>query len=396
MKVSGVITEYNPFHKGHRYQLDRIRKVTGCDYIIVVMSGDFVQRGLPAFSDKYSRAQMALSEGADLVVELPCRYATASAEFFARGGVDLLAACGLVDTLCFGMESINSGLSDAVLEVMTSDKSRILQDRTLEFLKEGLSYPAAREKALGQLLDYPAEEIHDFLSSPNNILALEYEKALACHPMKSCPILRVGSGYHDTESAEIFASASFLRKEYQDKRNLDALAGFIPDSALGILKEYSLTHNMEIHDIFSKLVFHKLLMLKDSGYTAYQDCSDELSAKIVKNIYRYDDFYSFADILKSKNLTHSRITRALLHILLDIKKEEYKAPEYLRVLGFKRDSAPLLSAIKEKASVPLITKVADADYNLLKQDIFASDLYRSMTALSPSSYNEMTKGLIIL
>ena len=214
MKVAGVITEYNPFHNGHKYQLEQIKRQTSADYIVVVMSGDFVQRGEPAIIDKYERTRMALLSGADLVLELPSVFATASAEFFAGGGVSVLKNTGVADMLCYGVESVDHELTKLVAGVLKNPPAEYSASLA-RLIQGGMSFPAARSRALCECFqdnyDISLEKLDTFIASPNNILAIEYEKALMDCDITGFPIQRIGEGYHSTNSTSEFSSATAVR-----------------------------------------------------------------------------------------------------------------------------------------------------------------------------------------
>lgn len=410
MKVSGVITEYNPFHNGHKYQLDKIREETHSDYIIVAMSGNFVQRGTPAFLDKYLRTEIALKCGADLVLEIPVIGATASAENFASAGVSTLNSTGVVSCLCYGVEE----KSDIISKIASflCNPSTEFSEKLAAYTKSGDSFPVARAKALCHF--FPDEEkaaVENILKTPNNILGIEYEKALKSTNISGHQIKRIGEDYHSTNLSSVFASASAIREAVFNDYSLSDIEKYIPMEMYEVLKTSTGNFNTCVKpDDISQLLYYKLILGMQNSFDTFLDCTDELSAKICNNIYQFESFTQFSSLLKSKNYTLTRINRVLTHILLDIKKtdilHEGNAP-YLRVLGFKKGSSALLHEIKEKASAPLITKVADASsqltphsYKIFKKDIFASDLYRSIAAKSNTSTinksNEYTKGLIII
>lgn len=408
MKTAGVITEYNPFHNGHKYQLEQIKKQTGSDYIIVVMSGNFVQRGQPAIIDKYSRTRMALECGADLVLEMPVVCATASAEYFAAGGIEVLKNTGVVDTLCYGVETVDHDMAKSVADVLKNPPEEY-SNRLKDYMQSGMSFPAARSKALSEFLVSSDKytdinsDIADFISSPNNILAIEYEKALIGTDITGFPIQRVGEGYHSTSSDSALASATAIRKLFStldccDDISVKAakLSHIMPQNCADILLESFNAGHIVFPDDISNLLYYRLLAEKNNGFEKYADCTKELSSKIIKNIYRYESFTQFCELLKSKNLTYTRISRVLIHILLDIKNDDHKtyhtAP-YLRVLGFRKSSVALMHEIKKRASAPLITKVADAPYDLIAKDIFAADVYNRLCA---NSRNEFTNGIVIV
>lgn len=416
MKVAGVITEYNPFHNGHKYQLKQIKRQTSADYIVVVTSGDFVQRGEPAIIDKYERTRMALLSGADLVLELPSVFATASAEFFAHGGVSVLKNTGVVDTLCYGVESVDHELTKLVAGVLKNPPAAYSASLA-RLIQGGMSFPAARSRALCEYFqdkyDSSSEKLDAFIASPNNILAIEYEKALMDCDITGFPIQRVGEGYHSTDSASKFSSATAVRGVIStiidiDKHNtitnmqLDnswisaKFSQLMPSDCDDILVNCILGGHIVFPDDISEMLYYRLLTWKDKGFAQYSDCTKELSAKIVKNIYKYESFTQFCNLLKSKNLTYTRISRVLTHILLGIENNDFNIcmdNPYLRILGFKKSSGELMHLLKKRASVPIITKVADAPYELISKDIFAADLYGR---LCHSNYNEFTHGIVII
>ena len=372
MKFAGIIAEYNPFHKGHAYQIEEIKRQTGADYVVVAMSGNFVQRGVPAAFDKYLRTEMALLSGADLILEIPSRWSTASAEYFASAGVNLLGLTGCVDTICYGVEDKASSMYDQVIAILYHAPDAFQRELCAQ-QKEGLSYPAARVAALAKLLpQYDHDTLVTFLAKPNNILGLEYEKAIALwneettQAMHTLPILRQGNAYHSDVLEGEFASATAIRLGLQDQITCHQALQFIPESCCFALEDALEAGLMVQEDAISLPLYYKLLAFQNEGYESFADCSSALSHRIQNCLYEYRTFQSFCDTLKTKEITRARIQRVLLHILLDIKKEDYLARDpisqipYLRVLGFQDRATPLLSAIKENACVPLITKMADA------------------------------------
>lgn len=404
MKTVGIIAEYNPFHNGHAYQLQKAKELIGADYAVIVMSGSFVQRGLPALVDKYARAEMALRCGADLVLELPTAYAVGSAEYFAGGAVSLLESLGCVDALCFGSEcgSIDDLLPFARL---FAEEPTEYQELLRLYVKEGRTFPEARSLAAEELLHYsehiplcsdpdlfcrPASSV---LAEPNNTLGIEYCKALLRRgsSMKPVTVKRLSSGYHDTSLDAELASATAIRQELLQKGlSSDALKTQIPESSLAILKR---EESFVGPDAFSQALLYRLLSLSEKELAAFWDLGADLAARIHSRRLSFTTASAFADEIKTRQLTHTRITRALCHLLLDLKAEEIlplKAagyPVYPRVLGFRSDAAPLLSAIKRNGISPLLVKAADASklltpaqMLLFEKDIFAAHLYESILA----------------
>lgn len=430
MKTAGIIAEYNPFHNGHKYQIEQLRRQTGADYIVIAMSGNFVQRGTPAIMDKYARTRMALHGGADLVIELPVMWATASAEIFAEGGVTLLQQLGVADYLAFGAEVPADRLAK-LLEIadLLSEEPETYRIVLQQHLKKGLSFPAARCAALSSCMP---ECVSNIIDQPNNILAIEYLKALrrnpTLHPMQPVLISRVGDGYHDTSAKSTFASATAIRRlllfEQPPQANARELSSLLPEESLSIINAYRTTAPLMKEDDLSQALGYRLLSLDAEEYCRYTDCDPDLARRIQSSLPEYRNFTQFCDLLKTRNMTHAHIRRSLLHILLGIRNEDYLTsckynlesadgsrictkghPAYARVLGFRKTAVPLLRTIKEHTDIPLITKLADAAALLpasaaksLQLDIYAADLYMQLIRSNGGSaaWNEYTHGLVIL
>ena len=388
MKTIGIIAEYNPFHNGHKYQIEMIKKQTLAENIVIVMSGDFVQRGTPAFTDKYLRTQMALSCGADFVFELPVCFSCASAEYFAGAAISLLTSLGFVDGLCFGAECEDISILKKTAEIL-STPSEEFEKKVHTLVSQGSSYPKAREQALRQSCPELFHDSSSFFSSPNNILAIEYLKALSLNdsPLEPVLVKRAGSGYHETELKEdtFFASASAIRSHFYSEKYADALASvsnYVPEPVRKILEENP--HRCPVHaDDFSALLYYRLLKLAGEDLDIL-DMSEDIYHRIQKTRKHYENISSFTEELKTKQYTYSRISRILFHLLLDIKSPLPARVPYARLLGFRREKSSLLRRIKK---IPLITKPADgfkqlsADKTacaLYEKDIFAANLYRQI------------------
>lgn len=391
MKTVGIIAEYNPFHNGHLYQLKKAKEITGADFAVVVMSGDFTQRGTPAVFDKYTRCRLSLLAGADLCIELPVVFATASAELFAKGAVSLLSALG-VDALCFGSECGEIAPLQKIASLLFAEPPAY-KEALNKALKEGLSFPSARALAVrecahaGSLSGVDAAA-SDVLASPNNILGIEYLKALLAlekngqHAPVPYTIKREGDGYlSHTLSEESFCSAMALRKGIAEE-NPDLLR-YVPESIRQEFSDTCQTKSALCADDFSGMLFYKLLSEKDSGYDSYLDVSSDLSDKIRKNLGTFTTFSAFCEnSLKSKDITLTRVYRSLLHILLSIKKEDLPAAApYARILGFREASFEVFGCLS-KENIPLLSRLKDASSLLspealscLSKDIFAAQLY---------------------
>lgn len=418
MKVNAVIAEYNPFHNGHKYHLENTGQLTGADYTIAVISGDFVQRGAPALLDKHARAKTALQNGVDLVLELPAVYATASAEYFAAGAVALLERLGVVTHLSFGSEC---GDLDSLRRValLLAEEPEAFSERLKTLLRRGFSYPTARTEALMAYLPELAAH-RELLSSPNNILGIEYIKALLRQGSAIEPVTvrRVGTGYHDVDTVcreggaeAAFCSAHALRLAIFDGKPISELARCLPESVTALLSSRLSDNALLCEKDLSDLLYYKLLRERESGYEQYLDVSRELSDRIRNRLHEYAGFHAFCDLLKTKELTYTRISRSLLHIILEITKEDADLWKrqglipYARVLGFRRDAGELLTAIKEKSDISLVTKLADAKkvlpeetFRLLQKELRISQLYLGLAAGKKGGVpaNEYTVPIVIL
>lgn len=382
MKIVGLITEYNPFHNGHLYHIKKAREITKADAVIVVMSGNFVQRGTPAIMPKHLRAQAALKAGASLVIELPVCYATGSAEFFAYGAVSLLNKLGCVDSICFGSECGDIEILQELAKIIAKEPMEYKQFLN-KYLKIGNSFPLAREKAMK---DYLNSDIADLiLGKPNNILGIEYLKALSRlnSTIKPYTVQRIYSNYHDEELQETYSSASAIRSELAENA-LENLENQIPDTSISLLKENYLKRYPIYPNDFSLLLKYRLMNETKASLQEYMDVSEDLANRISNRLNEFMNIEQFCELLKTKEVTYSRISRALIHILLNIKKEDHTEIEYARMLGFRKDQAFVLSEIKRTTAIPLISKLGTADFlsdsakNMLNTDIFSSNLYESV------------------
>lgn len=358
MNVVGIIAEYNPFHKGHAYQIQKAKEQCGAEFAVVVMNGDFVQRGEPAIFDKYTRTKEALLGGADLIFELPVRFGLSSAGDFAMGGILALNALPFVTHLCFGTET---GDLTPLLQAASflCDEPDSYRTRVKHFVKQGILYPKARSLALAAESGLPTQT----WDSPNNILGLEYCVALQKLHSKIKPftIRREGQGYHDNDTPALsdFPSATFLREK---------------------IRKAGEKENLSLSD-FSSLIGYSLLTAKD--LCRIKDITPDLSDRIRNELPKYREINEFVKTIKNPSLTTGRIKRSFFQCLFDIEKEEPVMP-YLRVLGMKKEASSLLSQ-KENASCQILTKLAfdvpkmdDTAKKLFAKDLLASDLYRQV------------------
>lgn len=387
MKVCGIVAEYNPLHNGHKYHIEKAKEITGSDYIIVVMSGDFTQRGIPAVMPKHERAKAALLAGADLVLELPLTYATGSAEHFAFGAVSLMHQLGCVNTICFGAENDSIEEFKKTAHILSGDDDSF-KDLLDAKLTEEHNYPKARQAALYSILG----ESSDILSSPNNILGVEYIKALfrlnsAIEPIS---IKREGSSYLKEKLDEKeYPSAMALRALFKnsDAYSVDELIPYIPQNIVNLMGEtYHSTWPIFLDD-FSQMLSYKLIMSEKANLLSIQDINEDLADRIQNTKETFTSFSEYIDQLKTKNNTYTRISRALLHTMLSLREQNEIPCPYARVLGFNKNSKELLSTVKKESTIPLITKLADASalltpvaLNMLETEIKATALYHNMIA----------------
>lgn len=408
MKIVGLIAEYNPFHNGHLYHIERAKQVTGADAAIVVMSGDYVQRGIPAIMPKRIRAEMALKCGAAAVFELPVCYATASAELFATGAVSLLDQLGIVDSICFGSECNDIRSMQHIAEILCDEPERY-RASLRSHLKSGISFPAARKKALQEYTADP--QCASILDDPNNILGIEYLKAILRLGSQMTPytILRKGAHYHSQDLDKNYSSASAIRSLLAHSGSLlnaklsesrfesprlsslfGALEGQVPPCCMELLKDAHRVLYPVYQNDFSLILKYKLLNKEPESLFRYMDVSQELANRICANLNHFFNYSQFCELLKTKELTQARIQRALLHIMLGTKKNRVeKAVEngyhfYARLLGVRKDSAKILSLISRQSQLPLLTRLsteaelAQEGQMMLRHDILASNLYTSV------------------
>lgn len=395
MKAAGIIAEYNPFHEGHRYHMEQTRRLTGADHIVAVMSGDFVQRGEPAIVDKYLRAQMALENGADLVIEMPALYSTSSAEFFATAGVGILEALGCVDYLSFGSESATveelTRLADLMLEEPVTYKEILKKE-----LEAGRNYPQAREEAI--LACLPEERYRELLRQPNHILALEYIKAIRRRKCSIQPVAvpRRGSGYLAEEwdnSRDIYPSATALRRclrERKDRKLLEKGSPLCSDLLWDCMER---DETVDWEDLMPYLDYKVLMDARLLG--KYLGMDYDIYHRIL-NLYRPGKrFEEVISTCHSRNYTDAALRRLLLHVVLNMEDYPFMriAAEipipYARILGLRKEAGRLLTSIREQGTIQVLQKTVEGRsidrYDnsakiLFEHDIHCADFYEQITA----------------
>jgi len=403
MNVTGIIAEYNPFHNGHEYHLKQARETLGSDYLVVVMSGNYVQRGAPTIIDKYSRCEMALKCGADLVLELPSCFSTASAEYFAFGGVAILDKLGVVDNLCFGTESLDESIlkeghvtdsaSDNILHYFDRIADLMLNETdefrniVQESMKNGMSHAAAVSEGVRRVL---GEDHMRVMETSNNILGVEYMKALKRlgSSITPEPVARMLSAHNDTAIMEGFSSATSIRNAIYNKYEMTSLATTVPASVFDILMDKYLESFPVFRDDFSSILGSRLLEAKTADdLTSYFGVIPDLANRMLKMRNSFRSFNQFRELLNCRSISKATVGRALMHITLDIRKDDMRrifsrdSLQAVKVLGFRKSAEPLLSEIKQKGSIRMVTKLADyvpecGEDDMITQTTKADMLYR--------------------
>jgi len=429
MIVNAIIAEYNPLHLGHEYLIHAGREITDADYTIVIMSGDYVQRGEPAIMDKFLRTKAALMSGADLVIELPLYYSIASAEYFAKGAVALIDKLGIVDNLVFGSETDDIDLLTDIA-LMSVDYEKEMYELIVQYMSEGNSYPKSQALAIDNIIDslsmesnmseicntcpdnplsngqnaeelyptlmhYPKEKIEQILAAPNSTLAICYIKAIITLDADLTPVAvkRITSGYNDLSNGALSSSA--IRKEISEA-NFSPLKDQLAEDIYDFMSENIGVTYPVFADDFSDILLYKLrslifgngCRLKANAIlslTEYLDVSEALAGRIIANINDYKSFSQFTALIKTKSVTYTHISRALLHIVLDIKKSnstKYINNDfslYARILGFYKSSSALLTMLKQNSTVPVISKLADCEEEI-SSPLVLKHLYESISA----------------
>ena len=342
MQAVGIVTEYNPFHNGHLHHLQETKKLTNLP-VIAVMSGSFMQRGEPAFMDKWQRARLAVENGVDLVLELPATFSLRSAEFFARGAVNILKATGCVTHLSCGAESPNTHFVK-LASIITSEA---FQKELQSLIKTGLPYASAYEKTLQALADVQA------LNTPNDILALEYSKALQNTSITPLFIQREAANYNDANIEGNIASATAIRKAFSEN-NADSLKKAVPQNVWQALENHAAINEKLLWNLIS----YRLRLLTPSEIANRCQCTEGLE-NLLKQAANCTTLEEAVTLCSNKRYPATRIRRLFMQLLLDKERSylEQAEPAYIRVLAFNDEGRQLLKIMKETATLPIITKL---------------------------------------
>lgn len=388
--VLGIIAEYNPFHNGHLYHLNESKKITKTDYTVAIVGGNFTQRGSTSIVNKWDKAKMALQNGIDLVIELPLLYSISSAENFADGSIKILNSLGIINNLSFGAETNDINTLNKIADILYDEPEdfKLLLSKELD---TGISFPKARENAIIKYLkNKDNDDISNIISSPNNILAIEYLKALKKHNSNIKPsiITRSSSDYNSTDYSDNIASATAIR-ELLKNESIDEIKKLVPSNTYKILKENYDNKNIILDlNIFEKEILYNLRKMSTEELFDIQDVSDGLEFSLKKAASNSNNLDILIEQVKSKRYTFTRIQRILLHILLGITKKDIEISKttlpYIRILGFNKNGQKLLSEIKIKnPNIQIITSVKKfIDENkeknlslLIEKDILATNIY---------------------
>ena len=387
-KVLGIIAEYNPFHNGHLYHLQKSLQETGSSYSIAMISGNFTQRGSTSLIDKWSKAEIALKNGIDLVLELPVLYAISSAENFAEGAIKILNSLKVVDYISFGSETGNISTLDVIADVLFKEPKGYKNILSHE-LHKGISFPKARENALLMYLN-DIRRFSNVLSSPNNILGIEYLKALKKLKSPIIPVTmeRYSAGYHDTTYAGNVASSTAIRNIVKNN-GWDILRKVVPDNTFStLLESIKVGHIVPDISVFEKQIIYNLRRMSIEEIAELPDVSEGLEYAIKNTANSCNSVVEFLNMIKSKRYTNTRLQRILLYALLGITKKDIdlskKVIPYIRVLGFNDKGKYLISEVaKANPRLEIITSVKkymDTSNNrnskyMLEKDIWATNVY---------------------
>ncbi|TWT28088.1 nucleotidyltransferase [Planomicrobium sp. CPCC 101110] len=378
MKATGIIVEYNPFHNGHLHHAESSKEKAGADVLVAVMSGQFLQRGEPAFADKWTRTEMALRAGIDLVIELPYAYATAQASDFAKGGIALLDAIGC-ESFCFGSEQgeIEPFLrSHRLLDNRREDYERLIH----ETIQTGVSYPMALNKAYTELTG-SSNGFAD-LTQPNNILGFHYLEAARKlnSPIKPLTIQRIGANYHDPiHSGTEIASATGIRKAFFGNSSIEELSAFMPETSILALKNFQKeVGSFGSWDRFYPLLRYTILRERPEGIHRFAEVTEGIENLIYEAAKKEEAFEKFIGRVKSKRFTRTRVQRMLTHIYTGFtweKLHSFESPGYLRLLGMSATGRSYLNQQKKNIGLPIISRAASLDDSMGKLDIHATSMY---------------------
>ncbi len=360
MKVIGLIAEYNPFHLGHLYQIKKIKEIFPNSLIIAIISTNFTQRGDISIINKWEKTEISLNYGIDLVLELPTLYATQSADIFAYGAINILSKFK-IDTLVFGSECGDTEKLKKLAEIQLNNSR--YQPLVKKYLDTGLNYPTAMNKALTELGGINIE-------SPNDLLGLSYIKEIIKNNYKITPLaIKRTNDYHENKINSSIVSANLIRKMYSSNEDV---SNYIPSGT----KKY-LTKRITSNNAYPLLKYN--IFINKNNLTSILDVEEGLENKIIKSIQEANNYSELVNYIKSKRYTYNRISRMLLHILLNIKKEDNTKETYLRVLGFTKNGQTYLNKIKKDITAPIYTNYKPGKNKVLDIEFTTTCIYATIT-----------------
>ncbi|MBR6402430.1 MAG: nucleotidyltransferase family protein [Eubacterium sp.] len=415
MSIVAVIAEYNPFHNGHKYLIEQAKKLTDADKVIAIMSGDFTQRGVPAMADKYARAESAIIGGVDAVFELPCLYATGSARDFAIGAVGIINRLNCVDYLVFGAENPEQEIFETIAEILATEPEEYKTCLSKQLAK-GLSYPAASQNSIQEYMNHHMPEgisgkkdIHDIILKPNNILAISYLTALRMNKSKIKPIIvqRSDEGYLNVSLSGKYSSAASIRMALEGGEDVST---YVPSKCLKPFKKYQ---NLPLPSpdwmspyIASRLIYDRNLTSEENGLENIMDMTPELLNRLRKAPLPIKHL-ELSDFLKTRNVTMTRVSRVILHLLLGITVEDREMAksqgysEYINLLALRKTSSEVINIIKESSNLTIINKkseyqpATDLGERMWQIDKLATDFYNQLIYenINLRLHNELTSSV---
>ena len=379
MKVIGITAEFNPFHNGHKYLIEQAKKQTNADFCVCIMSGSFTQNGNIAIYDKFNRAKSAIANGVDMVIELPTIYAISSSEFFATGAIKILNSLNIIDTICFGSECGDISILNSIADTIIQNEKDIWNKIT-KFMKSGNSFAKSRELALNDFINI-SQMLE--LSKPNNILAIEYIKALKKINSNITPITIKRKENTDNKK-EAFLSATNIREKIysNDFKNIE---DFVPSNSFNLIRDEKYLTN---EDLFSLIKYN--ILLNKENLSNYNGVIEGIENKVLSSISSSKTYDEFIHNIKSKRYAMSSIKRMLLSILLNITKEDFNLLvnniDYANVLAISNNGKKLLPEILNRSNISLLTnindniisKLNDINKKSLNIDILATNIYSSL------------------
>ena len=395
MNLLGLVVEYNPFHNGHKYHLEKSKELTNATHTMAIMSGSFLQRGEPALFDKYTRAEIAVKNGVDLVIELPTLYSCQSAEIFSHGAIATLNSLNCVNSVCFGSEEGNVEILRTIAEILVREPEEF-RSSLKKYLDDGLVFPIARSKSLydyinkNNLLSLKEEELQQVLNSSNNILGIEYIKSLIKlnSSIKPFTITRVASEYNSKNIESNICSATAIRNSLKNNSNLELIKNVVPTSTFEeienkISQKFNPLYDSDFYDILSSTIIRDF-----DNLTNYFEVNEGIENKIYSNIFKSKTLEELIDLTKSKRYTMTKIKRTLNNILLGINRDDVikvkdlSQVPYIRILAFNNKGREIIKKIKDSSDIEIITKFSKISHiedplfdTLIKYDLKASNMY---------------------